>query len=266
MVHLLGKRENKNELLIVATVINGHKQANWNAFYSSSIDVTHSNKSINDLVSAIAHELNNPLTVILNYVQGCIRRLENSNYRIEDIVSALKIAASQSSRATEIILRMKEFKNFGVMTYEKVNLADLIKSTLDSLKCEIMDFPDDIKLRLTELPDINIDKLNFGHVISNLIRNSVDALRDENNPTPELVIETNRINKNEIEIKFLDNGPGVPLQVLRHLFIPHFTTKNYGLGLGLAISKSIVEAHYGTIVAEANPVSGVCFKIIIPIS
>jgi PAS domain S-box-containing protein len=271
MVQLLGKQQinhiiDKNELLIIATIINDRKQANWNTFYNLGIDTTQSNKSINAFVSSIAHELNHPLTVILNYVQGCIRRIESDNFKIEDIVSALKQAASQSSRATEIMLRMKEFKNFGVMKYEKVCLEDLIKSTLEVLKHEIMDFPNDLDLRLISLTDVNIDKANIGHVISNLVRNAIDAMRDDNTINPKLIIETNRLNKNEVEIKVLDNGPSIPSQIMRHLFIPHFTTKSYGLGLGLAISKSIVEAHRRILVAESNPVGGACFKFNIPIS
>jgi PAS domain S-box-containing protein len=270
IVQLVGKQQisqvkNDNELLIIATPIHERNQANWNTFYNQKMSENNRRNSMTDLVAVIAHELNHPLAVILNYVQGCVRRIENNNFKIEEILSALKIAAGQSTRASEIILRMKEFKNYGLMNYEKVSIDDLINSTIVVLKEEIMDFPL-LELRLGALPEIHADKLHIQQVISNLIRNAIDAMRDNNSPWPKLIIETNRTKKSEIEISIIDSGPGISPQILPHIFIPHFTTKNYGLGLGLAVSKSIIEAHNGIITAEPNPVGGTCFKLNLPIS
>ncbi len=268
VVQLVGKQQtghagNDNELLIIATPIHERNQAYWNTFYNHKI-AEHSHKnSLTDLVAIIAHELNHPLAVILNYVQGCVRRIENNNFKIEEILSALKIAANQSTRASEIILRMKEFKNYGIMNYEKVSIDELIQTSLTQLKEEIMEFPV-LELRLAPLPIIQADKIHFQQVISNIIRNAIDAMRDNNSPWPKLIIETNRTKKSEIEISISDTGPGISPQILPHIFIPHFTTKNYGLGLGLAVSKSIVETHNGILTAEPNPVGGSCFKIILP--
>jgi PAS domain S-box-containing protein len=224
------------------------------------IAFTDKNNSMNELASTIAHELNTPLSVIFNYIQGCIRRIENGNVKLDEITDALKQAAKQSMRASEVILRLKNFKHNGLLKRELVCIDEMIREVLVLINYEISDFKVEISYRFCEFPSIKIDKTHIQQVIFNLARNAIEAMRDNNTPNPHLIIETNQIRKNEIQIKVMDNGPGVDEDCLVKLFDPHFTTKAYGVGLGLSVSQSIIRAHGGEINAENNSLGGACFS------
>ena len=226
----------------------------------SKLALTDRNHSVNELASAIAHELNSPLAVIFNYIQGCIRKIENGNADLQEVTEALKKAAKQSMRASEVILRLKNFKHQGLLKLERICIDIMIKEALSLIEYEIMDFPVKITYRSCKLPLIRIDKTHIQQVIFNLMRNAVESLRDSNTSDPHLIIETNQINKTHMEISVMDNGPGVNEELLMELFNPHFSTKDYGVGLGLSVSQSIVRAHGSEIVASNNATGGACFS------
>jgi two-component system sensor kinase FixL len=200
------------------------------------------------------------LSVIFNYIQGCIRRIENGNVTMEELATALKQAAKQSMRASEVILRLKNFKHNGLLNRELVCIDEMLQEVIISIEHEIANSPVEISYRSCKFPPINIDKTHIQQVIFNLARNAIEAMRDSNVASPHLIIETNQPRKNEIQIKVMDNGPGIAEDSLLALFDPHFTTKSYGVGLGLSVSQSIVRAHGGEIVAENNFFGGACFS------
>jgi signal transduction histidine kinase len=111
------------------------------------------------------------------------------------------------------------------------------------------------------LPDIPGDAVQLSQVLANLLRNALEALADQ--PRKQITIATRRLAK-AVELCVSDNGPGLPAEVQSHLFEPFFTTKPEGLGLGLAISRSLVEAHGGQLLAENAP-EGTCFRVRLPV-
>jgi signal transduction histidine kinase len=222
--------------------------------------ITDRHNSLNELASTIAHELNTPLAIILNYVQGCIRRIESGNFAADDLLNALKATAKQSSRASEIILRLKNFKQQGMLKTEMVCVDTMVKEVINLINLEVTDSLVTIFYRPSKFPDVKIDRVHIQQVILNLARNALEAMRDSNTVDPRIIIETNRITKNEIEINVIDNGPGFNEEKVHQLFDPHFTTKDYGIGLGLAVSQSIIKAHGSEIIAKLNPVGGSCFS------
>ena len=251
----------KKEFFMFVTNISDRKETEKNSLNAQhELAKNDRHNSLNQLASTIAHELNNPLAVILNYVQGCIRRIENGNFQADELLNALKATAKQSTRASEIILRLKNFKNQGILKTEIVCIDSMIKEVIKLMQYEMADYPLEILYRSSKLPDVKVDRVHIQQVILNMTRNAVEALRDANIENPRLIIETNRISKDEIEISVIDNGPGFEVESVHQFFDPHFTTKNYGIGLGLAVSQSVIKAHGSELVAKLNPTGGACFS------
>lgn len=253
--------KNKNLLLIVTDVTMRKKaQEQYQIANADRLN------SMGELAAAIAHELNHPHAVISNYIHGCISRLQKGNYQINEILHAMKQAAFQLNRASEIILRMKNFVCKGQLNYELVDIDEIIKETLTFIKYEIGDYPIAFHYQpIAVATQLLIDKIHIQQVILNLARNAVEAMKDAKTSEPKLTISVRQINKNTIEVMVQDNGPGLEIDNIHKLFNPHFTTKPYGLGLGLAVSRAIIESHQGELSVEPNFPRGSCFKFNLPL-
>ncbi|MDR3492001.1 MAG: ATP-binding protein [Gammaproteobacteria bacterium] len=222
-------------------------------------------QSINGLIYSIAHTQNNSLTVIKNYIYGCIRRLETSNFNVEEVLCSLKKVSDQTRLLSDVIVRMKDFSSKGAFHFEFANVDTIIHETVDLINFEMLDFPVAITYRsLVDLPDIKVDKLHIQQVILNLARNAIEALTAANIDQPCIVIETNLLNNEIIEVSVSDNGPGFIEKNSEVIFDPHYTTKQYGIGLGLAVSRDIIEKHSGHLSAKMNPTGGACFTFTLP--
>jgi signal transduction histidine kinase len=221
--------------------------------------------SVNELSGIIAHELKNPLTVILNYVQGCIRRIESKNYQETDILNALKAASEQSFRANELILRLKRFQHSKELHIERHSIDEMVRSVIRILKNDIIDFQVDIQYRSITECFVKADKLYIEQLLLNLTRNAIDAMRDAKTESPRLIIELNRLTANKLQVLVIDNGPGFPITISQKLYDPHFTTKPYGVGVGLALSQSIAQAHQSMISGENNGQGGATFQFTLEI-
>jgi PAS domain S-box-containing protein len=222
--------------------------------------------SMGELASIMAHELNHPLGVISNYINGCIKRMENDEYIKEEILDALCSANKQLQRATEIILRMKNLSSHSDLKHETNCLDNVIRQAMTLIEYESLDFPLQINYHATKyLPPLVLDKTHIQQVILNLGRNAIESLRDAGTSNPKLTIEVNHINMSTVEISIMDNGPGVKDAHLPELFNPTFTTKPYGVGLGLAVCRTIIESHGGKLSVTRNPTGGACFKFTLPI-
>ncbi len=162
------------------------------------------------------------------------------------------------------MLRMKELTTRSNYIFEKVNMDLLMKETIELIPNEIADIPINIRYRSSSnMPQVTLDKTYIQQVILNLARNSIEAIRDAQITDPRLTIDVHSGGKDFIEIRLLDNGPGIDPVVLQKLFTPHFTTKTYGIGLGLILSRSIIEAHGGQLQINANPTGGTCISFTI---
>jgi signal transduction histidine kinase len=221
--------------------------------------------SVNELSGIIAHELKNPLTVILNYVQGCIRRIESKNYQEMDILNALKAASEQSFRANELILRLKRFQHSKELHIERHSIDEMVQAIIKILKNDIVDFNVDIQYRTITECFVKADKLYIEQLLLNLTRNAIDAMRDAKTESPRLIIELNRLNATKLQVMVIDNGPGFPIAISQKLYDPHFTTKPYGVGVGLALSQSIAQAHQSLISGENNGQGGATFQFTLEI-
>lgn len=222
--------------------------------------------SMGELASAIAHELNQPLSIILNYVNGCIRRLESNNYKIPKIVEKMKLSAKQVELAGNIVHHMKNLVRQDEILYKRVSINDIAEAASAQLQKESHDnFALPLELRLADnLPLLNADHIQIELVILNLLRNSMEAVRKAKMANPKILLCTERL-QNNIVVSITNNGPHYSVDDEIHLFEPCFTTKKNGTGLGLSISRTIVEAHMGRISSHKLPITGVCFQFSLPI-
>jgi two-component system sensor kinase FixL len=220
--------------------------------------------AMGEMASALAHELNQPLTAIINYAQtarGLVdRRLGEG---ASGLVSLLEKTVQQASRAGQIIRRLRQFiaKGETDRTLEDVNAVVEEASALALIGTGGKGIA--VRRVLEKgLPPVLLDKIQIHQVITNLIRNGVDALGGVERR--EIVISTRRAGKDSIEIEVADSGPGLAPAMADRLFQPFVTTKPGGLGIGLSICRSIVDAHGGRLWASDNPGGGMIFHARLP--
>lgn len=213
--------------------------------------------------SALAHELNQPLTAIVNYLQAARRVLERERGALpERAGDALDKAAAQATRAGEIIRQLRQFVEKGQIGYrlEDVNQVVEEASALALVGAKEQDVR--VMLELApDLPAVPLDKIRIQQVVLNLVRNAIEAMAES--PERRLTIRTRQLS--EVEVSVCDTGGGLPPAVRDQLFQPFVSTKPKGMGVGLSICRSIVEAHGGRIRAEAGPGGGTTFTFTLPL-
>jgi C4-dicarboxylate-specific signal transduction histidine kinase len=220
--------------------------------------------SMGEIGSAIAHELNQPLTAILTFTQGCIRRLE-AHEGMQQILKNLLVVTEQASRAGEIIHRLKDFARKGETKCEIHSIDKIIDSVATLITYEIQDKPITLQFQLAlELPSIMVDKIQIEQVLVNLLRNSIEAMQEAHTPIPTIIICTQLLANHQIEIAVRDNGPGFAPEIASKLLDPYFTTKPHGMGMGLSISRTIIENHGGFLTAINDKNGGGLFRFTLP--
>ena len=220
--------------------------------------------AMGEMASALAHELNQPLTAIINYAQtarGLAKRRPEES--ASGLVSLLGKTVQQASRAGQIIRRLRQFIAKGE-TDRALEDINAVVEEASSLALIGTGGKGIATRRVLEkgLPPVLLDKIQIHQVITNLIRNGVDAL--DGVKRREIVITTRRAGQDSIEIDVADSGPGLAPKVAERLFQPFVTTKPGGLGIGLSICRSIVEAHGGRLWVSDNPGGGTIFHVRLP--
>lgn len=232
------------------------------------LDLTEINRIITmeEVTTAMAHEINQPLTAINTYIQGCIHRLKDKNSQKQTIIDVLEQVTRQVERAGAILHRVKNFIRKHHATYENAGINELISEVLPFLSEPLRDSGIRLILNLSKesIPQLSIDKVQFEQVLLNLIMNSIEALRTNSLEEKKIVIETYLNTDKTISINIKDNGPGIPQTNIPKVFDLYFTTKPKGMGLGLGICRTIIETHGGNIIAKNNIEGGACFQINLP--
>jgi two-component system, LuxR family, sensor kinase FixL len=229
-------------------------------------EVTHMSRytALGEMASTLAHELNQPLSAIANYAQGCLRLLANTQDPVATrIRSALDETVQQSLRAGQIIRHLREF----VMRGETDRVAEDVRKIVEEAAALALvgsrergvqttfDFARGADLVL-------VDRVQVQQVLINLMRNAMEAMRDS--ARRELTVRVAPNAKGEITIEVADTGPGIAEDIAAQLFQPFITTKPGGMGIGLSISRRIVESHGGRISVERNVEGGATFRFTLP--
>lgn len=220
--------------------------------------------SVVELATGLAHEINQPLSAITTYSQSCLRKLQ-SNKDPQRIKSLLEQILVQTQRATNIIQHLRDFIAKGDTHRETTNINKVIQYAINMLRSEII--KNDIKIKITQqkpVPQIMADPIQIEQVILNLFQNALDALKKVPPPKRELEIDLKRT-QTHISITLHDTGPGITNQNEEKILTPFFTTKTNGMGLGLAISRAIVQDHGGQLSYRKNMKKGATFQVTLAI-
>jgi len=216
--------------------------------------------AMGEMASTLAHELNQPLSAIANYMKGSRRLLEHSmDERAGMIREAMDSAAEQAMRAGQIIRRLRDFVARGEGERRVESVAKLIEEASALALVGVKDQGVRVRFHFSPLVDLALaDKVQIQQVMLNLIRNAIEAMQESERR--ELLIATEPAGDDMLMISVSDSGPGIGSEISDHLFQPFVTTKREGMGVGLSISRTIIEAHGGKIWAESNPGGGTIFR------
>jgi signal transduction histidine kinase/DNA-binding response OmpR family regulator len=235
------------------------------AYRQQMAEIVRSN-SLGEMASSLAHEINQPLAAITAYIKGCIKRLEIKNEVTPEILEVLNEASLQAERAGEVIHRIKNFVRKGELFYETIDINSMVEQTIQLIKYESQSSTIEIVyVPNKDLPLLEVDKIQIQQVILNLLRNAIEAIKSVNIVEPKITINVQQNSKAQVTITVIDNGPGFSEQTASQLFELYFTTKPQGMGLGLTISRSVIEAHSGQLTALVLPQGGSCFQFDLPV-
>jgi len=212
------------------------------------------------MASTLAHEVSQPLTAAVNYMHACASRLRSRGEGHDDLLLMIEHARSETMRAGEIIRRMRSFIVNGRISGRRENLRTMIER---ATVAPALPGGGDVDIVKTIALDhfVIADRIQIEQVFSNLLRNACEAL--EGYDERRIAIHATALGE-EIVVRIEDNGPGLSDEAMERLFEPLYTTKATGLGLGLAICKTIVDAHGGRIWAETGKAGGAALHVALP--
>ena len=225
-------------------------------------EVTHMSRftALGEMASTLAHEINQPLTAISNYLRGSRRLLERmEGENVEMLRDAVSKAADQALRAGQIIRRLREFVARGESERRIESLPKLIEDASTLALVGAREHGIAVTFRLDPAADLVLaDRIQIQQVLVNLMRNAIDVM-SEGGAVRRLDIATATGPEDQVEVTVADTGSGLAPEVARQLFQPFVTTKRKGMGLGLSICRTIVEAHGGKIWVNSPPEGGTIF-------
>lgn len=216
--------------------------------------------TMGEMASSLAHELNQPLAAISTYCQAGLRIIENNEDKPEKLAHALEHASIQSQRAGQIIRQMRQLASKGIVRREPVDINRVIHDTVDLVREELKRKNISLTLDLeNNLPEAVADETQIEQVILNLLRNAIEAMFYDSESAHRLLISSQRTDPKSIQVTINDTGPGMDKETLDRIFDTFYTTRKEGMGLGLSISRTIIEAHGGQLTAHSAPGTGSTF-------
>jgi len=220
--------------------------------------------TIGEMATNLAHELNQPLTGAINYCNVCLRMLKDGNADSEKIIQGMKNAVEGATMAADIIRRIRLFVQKGDTQHSMLSLNQAVFNVVTLVKHETSRHQIKMELNLDDnLPDVKGDMIQLEQVILNFIRNAMDAMESIESEKRFFCIRTQAIDEKVI-LSAIDSGEGISMDSLPNIFDAFYTTKEDGMGIGLSISRSIIESHQGAIRAQTLPEGGAKFVFELP--
>src|ERR1039458_5602827 len=229
-------------------------------------DLAHINRvtTMGELTASLAHEVNQPIAAAATDANTCLRWLARDQPDPEEARAAASRVVKDAARAAEIMSRIRSLFKKEVSQRELVDVNEIIRGMIGLLRSEAARYSISMRTELSEdLPLIMGDRVQLQQVTMNLIINSIDAMKDVDG-TREIAITSQRAENEQLQVSVSDTGIGLPSQRADQIFNAFFTTKPHGTGMGLRISRSIVESHGGRLWAAHNSPRGACFAFTLP--
>lgn len=221
--------------------------------------------SLGQLASALAHEMSQPLAAALMNVDAARQQLRSSTPDLDELRATVDDIHKDNLRAAEIIDRMRAFIKKRGMTAQAFGLDEVAQDVLSLLHHEATVRRVSLKCSLPAgLPQAFGDRVHIAQVVLNLLINGMDAVHDRSASDRQVILEAHPADSENLEITVRDSGPGIPEGRFEEIFNPLFTTKAAGLGVGLALSRMIVDAHGGRLWAENGETGGAIFRFTLP--
>ena len=215
--------------------------------------------AMGELTASLAHEVNQPITAAVNGASTCVRWLTREEPDLGEAREAAQGVIRNAKRAAEIINRIRSISKKGESKRQLADVNELIREMIALLRTETKRYSVSVRTELgAELPKVMADSVQVQQVLMNLIMNGIDAMKDADQER-ELTIRSQRVDNRTLMISVSDTGVGIPPHQVDRIFDAFFTTKSHGIGMGLRISRSIVESHGGRLWAADNSPQGACF-------
>ena len=222
--------------------------------------------SVGEMAATLAHELNQPLAAIVNYLNGSLRLVDQAGGPAQ-VARALTAARTQAEHAAAVISRVREFVRAREPRRDAHDIAAIAQHVVELLRLEAERTQLRIDLAVAPaLPQVYADRVMVEQVLLNLVKNAIEAMREVPAAHRALRIEGRRTLDGEVELRVLDRGPGLSREQQDQVFSPFFTTKQDGLGIGLAICRSIIEYHEGRLFFEPHAGGGSVFGFTLPVA
>jgi C4-dicarboxylate-specific signal transduction histidine kinase len=245
---------------------NAERHQAQEALHQAKADLAHVSRvtMMGELTASLAHELNQPISAAVTNANTCARWLAGDTPNIQEARDAAMRSAKDGTRAADIISRIRQVFEKGNPERELVNLNEVIREIIILLRSEAARYSISVRTELgTDLPELIGDHVQLQQVFMNLVLNGIDAMKDVDDKR-ELFIKSQRGENEQVLVSVRDTGSGLPPQQADQIFDAFFTTKLHGTGMGLSISRSIVESHGGRLWADGNSPRGATFHIALP--
>jgi signal transduction histidine kinase len=220
--------------------------------------------AVGEFAASMAHEMRQPLTAIIGNAQTCLRLLGAASPDVEEIKAALADIVAAGDRAGQLLQRNRELLSPQPSNPTALDVNDVVREVASMARAHLQVSGVRLSLSLHDLPAVNADRRELQHVLLNLITNAIDATAGRDIIERALEIDTDLTAEGLIQVAVADTGVGVDTIDLERIFTPFYTTKTSALGVGLPISRSIIERHGGTLWAEPREGRGARFCFTLP--
>jgi len=223
---------------------------------------------LGEMASGLAHELNQPLCAIVNYSNGCLRLTRREEYSMEVVQNSIEQIAAQAQRAADILKRIRGLIAKREPQWTELDLEAILAGTAQMLRNEAVAHNVAMISRCqADLPKVKGDNVEITQVVLNLMKNAIEAMNDVQIVHRSLTVSARRADNREVEVVVEDTGRGIPPELSEKIFESFFTTKPHGLGIGLSLSRRIIEAHGGRlwVESEGRPGAGATFRFTLPV-
>jgi PAS domain S-box-containing protein len=236
-------------------------------YHEMQLELAHANRiaTLGQLSASIAHELNQPLTGILTNCATCLRMLTGDPPDLDGAREAVRRTMRDGNRASDVVARLRALFNKAQLASESVDLNEATREVIGLSLGEIQNARVIVRTEFADdLPFVTADRVQLQQVVLNLLRNALDAMNTVNDRPRELLIRTERQEGGHVRLSVKDAGVGFDPRTVEKLFEPFYSTKNDGMGVGLSVSRSIIENHQGRLWAVPNEGQGATFLFSVP--